>query len=337
MYERFFGFRERPFDLTPNPRFLVLTDVHREALSSLEYAIASRKGLTLLIGDAGLGKTTLIRAAVARQPKQVHCVHLHNPALTRDEFVQMLATQFGLSDQAAASKAVLLTELEQLLQQRHASGETTVLIVDEAQSLPLGLLEEIRLLANIETSEDKLLCVILAGQPELGERLNDPMLRQFKQRVALRCELRPLTLHEAGAYLAGRIRAAGGQAAQVFTREAVTLIHERAKGLPRVVNVIADNALVTAFAANQRPVNSETVLEVCRDFDLRGDETRTLAPSHVAPAPDAADYATPEAPRGSRILNISGGPTAEDAAPAADAERELFATTQPKRWRLFFR
>src|SRR4051812_1106735 len=171
MYERFFGFRERPFDLTPSPRFLVMTEGHREALSNLEYAIASRKGITVLLGDAGCGKTTIIRAAIEQQPSQVLCVHVTNPALTREEFVETLATQFGLSGEAVRSKAALLRELEELLRRRRAADETTVLVVDEAQSLSPELLEEIRLLANIETSEEKLLSLILAGQPELAEQL----------------------------------------------------------------------------------------------------------------------------------------------------------------------
>src|SRR4051794_2305055 len=149
MYEQFFGLRERPFDLTPNPRFLVMTDGHREALSNLEYAIAARKGITLLLGDAGCGKTTIIRAAIERQPSRVHCVHVTNPALTRDEFVETLSTQFQLTSAAARSKASLLQELEALLKRRRDADETTVLVIDEAQSLSNELLEEIRLLANI--------------------------------------------------------------------------------------------------------------------------------------------------------------------------------------------
>ncbi len=148
MYRSFFGLRERPFDLTPNPRFLVLTDAHREALSHLEYGIASRRGITVLVGEAGTGKTTLIRAALQRQPEHVHCVHLQNPALTRAEFVEMLAARFDLSEEARTSKTALLIELESTLRARHARGESSVLIVDEAQSLPLELLEELRLLGQ---------------------------------------------------------------------------------------------------------------------------------------------------------------------------------------------
>jgi type II secretory pathway predicted ATPase ExeA len=269
MYEDFFGFNRRPFDLTPNPKFLVLTDSHREALSNLEYGIASGKGITLLLGEAGSGKTTIIRAALERQPQRVHCVHLHNPTLTREEFVHMLAARFNLSEEAQRSKTKMLLELEALLADRRSKNEATVLVIDEAQSLPLDLLEEIRLLANIETDDDKLVSVIIAGQPELIDRLNDVSLRQLKQRIALRCELRPLTLQETAVYIAGRIRAAGGVDARVFTREAVELIYERARGIPRTISVISDNALLGGFAAGMRPVNSQIVRDVCRDFDIR--------------------------------------------------------------------
>jgi len=310
MYESFYGLRERPFDLTPNPRFLVMTDVHREALSNLEYGIASRTGITLLVGEAGTGKTTLIRTALERQPARVHCVHLSNPALTRDEFVQMLALRFELSDKAQASKTSLLLELENILRRRDEVGESTVLLVDEAQSLPRDILEEIRLLANIETNDRKLLSVIMAGQPELTSLLNNVELRQLKQRVALRCELRPLTLQETAGYVAGRIRSAGGVGAQVFTREAVTLIHERSLGIPRTISVIADNSLLTGFAVAQRPVNSATVREVCEDFDLRGDAT--AAPPMSNPVIEAeADQIQPDA----SLLVMKPAAMPVDAAP----------------------
>jgi type II secretory pathway predicted ATPase ExeA len=277
MYESFFGLRERPFDLTPNPRFLVLTESHSEVLSNLEYGIASRKGVTLVLGESGSGKTTVIRTVLGRLGASVHAVHVANPTLSRTEFVETLAAKFGLSESARHSKAVMLAELENLLTDRHNRGETTVLIVDEAQSLSLELLEEIRLMANTETSEAKLLPVILAGQPELADRLNSPELRQLKQRVALRCELRALDARETAGYLAGRIAVAGGTAAQVFTREAVSLIHEQARGLPRTISVIADNALLGGFAAGQRPVTSQVIREVCRDFDLTGVATAGAA------------------------------------------------------------
>ena len=286
MYEQFFGLRERPFDLTPDPRYLVLTESHLEALQNLEYGIGARKGMTLLVGEAGSGKTTVIRAAIARLPVRVHCVHIHNPTLKQSEFVEMLAAHFGLSEAASQSKAKMLLELERMLLERRSRGEMTALVVDEAQSLPLELLEEIRLLANIETDSGKLMTVIIAGQPELAARLNDVRLRQFKQRIGLRCELRPLSATETAGYIAGRIRAAGGIGAQVFTRDAVSLIYERSRGLPRLISLIADNALLGGFAADKRPVGSEIVRQVCGDFDIHdasAEPPRPALPAFVPP------------------------------------------------------
>jgi general secretion pathway protein A len=253
----------------------------------------------------------LIRTALERQPARVHCVHIQNPVLTRDEFVEMLALRFKLSGKARESKTTLLYELEEALKNRDILGESTVLLVDEAQSLPRDILEEIRLLANIETSERKLLSVILAGQPEVTALLNDPNLRQLKQRIALRCELRPLTLQETAGYLAGRIRAAGGVGAQVFTREAVTLIHERSSGVPRTISVIADNSLLTGFAVGQRPVNSATVRDVCRDFDLDRPPADTMGELPVE-TPAAA-------PPGLLLLGSAAGKPVANVGPEAQA------------------
>ena len=268
MYEQFFGLRERPFDLTPNRRVLGLTAQHREALSNLQYGIVGRKSVTLLVGEAGTGKTTLVRAALESQrQQQALCVHLNNPTLTRAEFIEFLADGFGLSADALRSKAAFLRELEGRLLARARAAWPTVLVVDEAQSLSHELLEEVRLLANIETSEEKLLPVVLTGQPELAARLNDPSLRQLKQRIALRCELRPLTPPETYAYVASRTRMAGADRS-LFTREAAALIHEHAGGIPRTISVICDNALLNAFATGRPLVDRALVSEVCRDFDL---------------------------------------------------------------------
>jgi len=316
MYESFFGFREPPFDLTPNPRFLVLTEAHQEALSNLEYGIASNKGITMLVGEAGSGKTTVIRAAIDRQPARVHAVHLHNPTLQRQEFVELLAGRFGLSERAVTSKAAMLIELETLLRGRRARGETTVLVVDEAQRLSNDLLEEIRLLSNIETDAEKLMCVIIAGQPELAERLEEQSLRQLKQRVALRCELPALTLREGVAYMAGRIRAAGGSGGRVFTKEAVCLIHERANGLPRLINVIADNCLLGGFAVGKKPVDTKLVEEVCRDFRFESAEGEAVGPVPAAPASGPEPVPAPGRDPGDE-------PAADEPAPT-ERKRFLF-------------
>ena len=298
MYERFYGLRELPFELTPNPKFLFLTPRHREALSNLHYGLSSAKPITVLIGEAGTGKTTLLRTVLASDEcRHVQCVYLSNPALTREDFVRMLAIRFDLSAEARASKAVLLDELERTLRyRRELEGEITALVVDEAQSLSVELLEELRLLANIETATEKLLPLVLAGQPELRDRLDDPGLRQLKQRVALRCEIAPFDLAETAAYIASRVSTAGGEAARLFTREAVTLIHEYSGGIPRTVSVLSDNALMNGMALGRQPVDRSIILEVARDFCLAEPggrdsgvgtrESRLPSPEPRAPSPE---------------------------------------------------
>ncbi|HTV00736.1 MAG TPA: AAA family ATPase [Luteitalea sp.] len=310
MYEQFFGLTERPFDLTPNPRYLFLTAAYREALSNLAYGLNSRKGLTVVTGEAGTGKTTLLTVALAQWCEQGHLVAtLRNPTMERGEFLQFLAESFGLSERAAASKTVMLGEFEQLLRQRHAKGLLTALVIDEAHSLPTELLEEVRLLANIETHDTKLLPLVLLGQPELADRLNDPSLRQLKQRVALRCSLEPLNVRETAAYVAKRIQLAGGDSLQLFTREAIEGVHRGSGGIPRLINVICDNALVGAMAAEVKPVTQSIVREVCLDFDLP-----------VLPAPDAA---TPQVgaptPAGAEPTGWHAGRLGESVPPRAAA------------------
>jgi general secretion pathway protein A len=237
----------------------------------------------------------------------------------------MLAERFSLSEEAKHSKTSFLLELEELLKGRRDRDEATVLVIDEAQSLPPDLLEEIRLLSNIETNDDKLVSVIIAGQPELVALLNNESLRQLKQRIALRCELRPLSLQETAVYIAGRIRAAGGVDARVFTREAVELIYERSRGIPRTISVIADNALLGGFAAGQRPVNSQLVRDVCRDFDLRGPAGLTGSPANGNG--HGADNAE-------RLLSVAPRPAAEPAK--RPASNELFGGYAAKRKRFSF-
>lgn len=299
MYESFYGLRERPFELLPNPRFLYLTNRQREALSNLQYGLTAARGLTLMIGDAGTGKTTLLQAAIAElRDSTVKYVLLSNPTLTRAEFYEFLARAFDLSDEATRSKTRFLFDLRRELQERHLAGVLSALIIDEAQSVPYELLEEIRLLSNVETPTAKLLNVVLAGQPELAERLNEVSLRQLKQRISLRCQLSSMDLIETASYIAGRIRIAGGRPEQIFTREAIGAVFAASHGLPRTVNVVCDNALLGGFAAQVRPINAGFVEEVVRDFDLR----RSVEPApalvqegHDAP-PEPAPLVVKEVP-----------------------------------------
>jgi general secretion pathway protein A len=266
MYERFYGLHERPFDLSPNPRFLCFTPQHREALAHLEYGLAGRPGVTVLIGEAGTGKTTLVRKALQASGENATIVHLTNPTLTRAEFYEYIAGSFGFSPEAGRSKIQFLRELEEALD--NELSPRLALVVDEAQSVPYELLEEIRLLTNAESKSGRSVAVILAGQPELARRLDEARLRQLKQRVVLRCELTPLSLKDTAAYISARVKTAGGEATQLFTRDAVVAIHQHSSGIPRVISVICDNALVNGFAADQKPVGANAVHEVCKSLSL---------------------------------------------------------------------
>jgi type II secretory pathway predicted ATPase ExeA len=300
MYQRFYGLRELPFELTSDPRYLFYTRTHREALSNLQYGLSEAKAVTVLIGEAGTGKTTLLHAALESEAcRNVQCVYVNNPTLTRGEFIQSLARWFALGPDAATSKATLLADLEGVLRDRMDRGVTTALVVDEAQSLSAELLEEVRLLANIELPNRKLLPLVLAGQPELSDRLNEPGHRQLKQRVALRCEISAFTVTETAAYMASRIRTAGGDASKLFTREAVMLIHEYSGGIPRTINVLCDNALLSGMAVGRQPVGRDIVFEVIRDFDLRRDPSTHAVES--APLQPPADGTVAERERGLRL------------------------------------
>ena len=306
IYGVFYGLTLRPFDLTPDPRFLFLTPRQREAVSNLQYGLTTPRGFALLIGEAGTGKTTLVQAVLAQlRESPSKYVSLSNPTLNRGEFYEHLARAFGLSEDAALSKTRFLSELGAQVQTRSASGGLTGLIVDEAQSLPYELLEEIRLLGNVEAQTTKLLNIVLAGQPELADRLNEPSLRQLKQRISLRCELATLDLQETGAYIAGRLRVAGGSPAQVFTREAVIAIHRLSRGVPRTINVICDNALIWGFAEQLRPIPVRIAEEVGREFDLgqgsSGLDSRSSQAPAPTPAPDSRD--------------ANGSVSGDDAAP----------------------
>jgi general secretion pathway protein A len=341
MYHEFYGLTERPFDLTPNTRYLYLTPMHREALAAVQYGITSRRGIIVVTGEAGTGKTTIVRAALrALRGENVRQTYLNNPALTRDEFLQFLSKAYRLGPDAADSKTDLLSKLTAALAKTHAQGQITAMVVDEAQSLPHELLEEIRLLANIETSTAKLLQVVLVGQPELADRLNDPSLRQLKQRVAIRATLKPLDLRATAALIAGRIRVAGGNPPEIFTPAAVELVYRYSGGVARIINVICDNALLSGFAADQKPVGPALVEEVSRDLDLTPSETKgaralrtssTEAPrSTLGTRPAAAGSGTAVA--APPFTTAKAAATATSPATPEPTSPTIFTTFRHRRW-----
>ena len=290
MYERYYGLQERPFDLSPNPRFLCFTAQHHEALVHLQYGLSGRPGITMLVGEAGTGKTTLIRAALQGANGASTIVHLSNPTLSRSEFFEYLAPGFGFSADAATSKIHFLRELDRALA---SDGPVLALVVDEAQTVPYELLEEIRLLTNAEGPTGRTLAVALVGQPELARRLDELPLRQLKQRVVLRCELTPLSLKDTAAYISGRVKTAGGEATRLFTRDAVVAIHQHSMGIPRVISVICDNALVNGFAADQRPVGVNCITDVCRALALPNATPRRDATSMAEAEREPVGVAAP--------------------------------------------
>jgi len=279
MYNSFFGLHKSPFNLTPDPNFLYLTDSHQEALAALSYAVFARKGIFVLSGDAGTGKTTLIMSTLRHlPPSQVQCSLIVNPTLTPAEFLEAVLLDFGFHD-IPASKARRVAILQDFLWKAETEKQTAVLIVDEAHKLSLEVLEEIRLLGNCESTEEKLLQIVLLGQNELDQLLNSNQLRQFRQRIALRMQIEPLPAEEVGLYIQHRWTTAGGGDAP-FSMLALSAIGQKTKGIPRLINSLCDNALMQSFADGSSTVEVRHVATACRDLHLSTSvsEIRDVAP-----------------------------------------------------------
>jgi len=268
MYKHFFGLKENPFNVNPDPRYLFLTQHIQEALACLTYGIETRKGFILLTGEVGTGKTTLLNKLLdwLRQ-KQVATAFVFNPRLSVSQFFDFMMTDFGIPCDTRA-KSQMLMKLNHWLLERYRAGERAVLIVDEAQNLSPEMLEEIRLLTNLETSTEKLLQIVLSGQPELQQKLAQPELRQLRQRITLRAKTRPLTLEETRGYITERLRTAGGKAEEIFSPEAVEALHRHAGGIPRVTNLLGEHALISAFVDQHKPIPAETVDAVARETEF---------------------------------------------------------------------
>ena len=268
MYKSFFGFRENPFNLSPDPEFLYRSPQHEEALANLIYGVRSRKGFIVLTGEVGTGKTTMLECLRDYLDLQrIEFAFVFNSRVTPDQFFEMIAYDFDLECDRKSKTGVLFA-LNALLIEQMERGRTAALIVDEAHNLEWDVLEEIRLLGNLENRQGKLLQIILAGQPELDRKLDAPNLRQLKQRIVLRCSLNALSCEETRAYIEARLSRAGVDRQTIFSAEIVDEIHLRAHGIPRVINAICDNLLVTAFAMEQRTTNFDMLDEVCRDMRL---------------------------------------------------------------------
>lgn len=271
MYKSFFQLTRNPFDLTPDPSCFVSTRRHNEALAALYYGVRWHKGFVVVTGEVGTGKTLLLRCLLRllRESKDICYSYLFNSRLSPSEFLQYVLSDFGLPA-SGKNKSELLLDLGQFLVSRGARRLTTVLIVDEAHHLSDDLLEEIRLLSNLETTDDKLLQIVLVGQPELDQKLDSLGLRQLKQRIALRAQLGPLDSDETKEYIAQRLHIAGADPghAAIFPQESIEAIHRHSRGLPRLINTICENGLIAAYARQSAVVTPEIIGEVAREFRL---------------------------------------------------------------------
>ena len=271
MYTEFYNLREKPFELTSSPKFLYLGETHKEALALLTYGVVERKGFILLTGEVGTGKTTMIRALLAGLDDGVKFVHVSNPLFTPMDFMNYLASSTFKKNVHFKSKAAFLIEFEGFLRQCFQHQKNFILIVDEAQNLSLQLLEEIRLLSNLETADEKLINIFLVGQPELNEKLRRPECKPLLQRISVRHHIKPLDPEGTGEYIATRLELAGAEKPnKIFPADVGRLIHEFSGGYPRLINILADNALLLGYSRGKRKITPSIVKQCYQDMRLEG-------------------------------------------------------------------
>lgn len=317
MYQEFYGLKELPFALTPDPRFIYFTPSHTEAMANLHYGIESGKGLIVVTGEVGTGKTTILRWMMQRLDRTVLVAYIFNPRMTVPEFYQHISSPKLLDVQEWQNKSELVLRLGEVLEGRHARGLRTVLIVDEAHGLSTAVLEEVRLLSNFESDSAKQLQIILTGQPELRDVLNNPELRQLKQRVALRCEIKALpNIEETERYVTSRLLVAGAERTDIFSPGAIDYIFRCSEGIPRQINNLCDNALLTGYAAGAETISRAIIEEVAETFDMLPAAQRGRQLGEVREAPARIFTAT-----GRAELWAAGAGAAPQSAPPAGGGR----------------
>ncbi len=279
MYSDHFGFAELPFSVSPDARFWYTNSLYREAFASLCYGIETRKGFIVITGEAGTGKTTLLRKFMHSVEGRVHTAFIFNPHLSFTELLRLILNDLGVPN-SSHDRLTLMAELNSYLFDQLKQGHIVSLLVDEAQNLSNAMLEELRLLSNLETDKAKLIQIVLIGQPELELKLEQPELRQLKQRVAIRCRLAPLKNNEVAPYIRCRLQTVGYDGKELFDPESVQNIALYSKGIPRLINVICDNALLIAYAASQPKVSANIIDEVARDLQLLGSSQDNLVEQH---------------------------------------------------------
>lgn len=270
MYTKYYGLSKKPFSLTPDPATVFMSETHQEGLAILKYGILSKKCFLVLTADVGSGKTTLLHALVSSLEHDVHLCMLNNPILYRDEFFSYIAKKLGLNWDG--NKAMFLIEFGNLLKQAYQRDERVLLIFDEAHVLPVDLLEEIRLLSNLEEKGQDVLSIFLVGQPELNERMSDDRLLPLRQRIGIRFHLSRFSLDETRQYILFRLRNAGARHLNLFTEEAVAAIHRVSQGTPRLINIICDHALLTGFAESKPTIGADLIEESVNDLHFPGED-----------------------------------------------------------------
>jgi general secretion pathway protein A len=270
MYNDYFGFREKPFNVTPDPRYFYTNPIYQEAYASLLYGIRERKGFIVLTGEVGTGKTTLLRRLMSHPEENVRLVFFYITTLTFEELVSFACEELGLPVKGSG-RLQKIQALNEFLVGQSKKGGTVVLLVDEAQNLTDDVLENLRLLSNLETATEKLLQIVLVGQSELDVKLSQPQLRQIKQRVALQCRLDRLKDREVGPFINYRLRVAGYEREELFTADAIKEVASRSKGIPRLINIICDNALLIAYATSVKKISADIIREVANDLRLNAE------------------------------------------------------------------
>lgn len=285
MYEKFFFLTEKPFHVTPDPRFLYLSKKHSEAIDLMSFGITGRKGFTMLTGEVGTGKTTLCRALLEKLPKKIESALILNPVLSDHELLQTITGDFGLNVEGSTVKAHL-DKLNEFLLKKATEGGGAVVIIDEAQNLSPKTLEMVRLLSNLETEKEKLLQIILVGQPELKEKLGLPELRQLNQRIIIRYHLDPLDYSETDAYIKNRLKIAGGADTVSFPSDSIIEVYKRSCGIPRMINIICDRALTAAFVDSKRVIDLKIMRKALDELEGDG----YIRPKKMSPIPAYARY-----------------------------------------------
>lgn len=292
MYLKFFKLKFKPFDLVPNPDFMFLSKTHKKAMIYLDHGIRERAGFILLTGEVGSGKTTIIRELIARHLDNAVLAKIFNTNVNSEQLIAMINDDFDLPVQGK-DKLSLLRDLNNFLVEQYSKGKRPQIIIDEAQNLSLETLEEIRMLSNLETSDSKLMQIILVGQPELRDMLARPELRQLRQRISIQCHLQPLGLQEIEEYILHRLQVAGNRDALRFTPEAIDIIYKYSCGIPRLINIICDFILLSAFAEELHEISSEMICDIIGDLDFNkhywASDQKRLVPLNEGDIPGADD------------------------------------------------